>query len=81
MKLDRQRLRRELAIRSGESLFRRIGSKDPWPVWGSSTGDTATTLPESSPGLNSITTTARLSLTFQIEAGDQELVNQLDTSC
>ena len=77
VKLDRQQLRRELAIRSGEAysagpveetlarlkeLYRRHGYYR------------ARILPR----FELHHPTARLSLTFQIEAGDQELVNQLD---
>ena len=77
VKLDRQRLRRELAIRSGEAysagpveetlarlkeLYRRHGYYRA----------------QIQPRFELHHPTARLSLTFQIEAGDQGLVNQLE---
>ena len=77
VKLDRRRLRRELAIRSGEAysakavtetlarlgeLYRRHGYYRT----------------QIQPRFELHHPTARLSLTFQIEAGDQALVNQLD---
>ena len=77
LKLDRQRLRRELAIRSGEAysaeavdgtlsrlgkLYRRHGYYRT----------------RIQPRFELHHKTARLSVAFQIEAGDQEPVNQLD---
>ncbi|TDI13494.1 MAG: hypothetical protein E2P07_01050 [Acidobacteria bacterium] len=77
VKLNRKLLRRELAIRSGEAyspeavektlarmgeLYRRHGYYRT----------------RIQPRFELHHPTARLSLTFQIEAGDQELVNQLD---
>jgi outer membrane protein insertion porin family len=77
VKLDRQQLRRELAIRSGEAYS--AGAVD----------ETLSRLGELyrrhgyyrariQPRFELHHQTARLNLTFQIEAGDQESVNQLD---
>ena len=77
VKLDRRRLRRELAIRSGEA-YSAEAVEETLARLGEFYQRHGYYHTQIQPRFELHHPTARLSLTFQIEAGDQELVNQLD---